>query len=65
MKFSYRDSRSICSGCGATAAERQQSQPDAPQGLSQCPFCHAEKCCMCDMGDDVGCGNCDAAEEDD
>lgn len=54
----YRPSDLICCGCGATADERQRLRPDMPQGLSVCPYCDAEKCAVCDMGDDVECGNC-------
>lgn len=57
--MNYRDSDAECKGCGATAQDRARSQPTAPQGLSECPHCGGEKCCMCDMGDDVECGNCD------
>lgn len=56
----YRETDAVCQGCGATSAERRQSNPMQPQGLSDCPHCGAEKCSMCDMGDDVECGNCDA-----
>ncbi len=47
-----------CEGCGATASDRQNNKPDSPQELSECPHCGSQKCCMCDMGDDVECGNC-------
>ena len=47
-----------CDGCGSTAAERRSNRPDDPGGLTACPHCGAMKCCMCDMGDDVGCGSC-------
>ncbi len=54
----YRETDDECIGCGATAVERRKNKPTEPQGLSECPACGAAKCCMCDMGDDVECGNC-------
>lgn len=54
----YRETDDECPSCGATASERKENNPDAPQGLSECPFCHTEKCCLCDAGDDVGCPSC-------
>lgn len=52
-----------CSGCGSSYEERKaraQRYPDddIPLGLTECPHCGAEKCCFCNMGDDVECGNC-------
>ncbi|TDX11930.1 hypothetical protein EDF88_4528 [Buttiauxella sp. BIGb0552] len=41
-----------CNGCGN----------EAPDELYECPHCGAEKCNMCDMGDNVACNNC--PEED-
>lgn len=52
-----------CHGCGATLADRERHKASAPDAnistaLSVCPHCGAGKCAMCDMGDDVACGNC-------
>ena len=60
MSYNYRESDDDCQGCGATAADRKANNPDERQGLSTCPHCATDKCCMCEMGDDVECGNCDA-----
>ncbi len=59
MQHNYRETDEDCKGCGATAGDRKRNQPTQPQGLSSCPHCEANKCCMCDMGDDVGCVRCD------
>lgn len=53
-----------CGGCGSTLAERQKRRDkypddDVPTGLTRCPHCDADKCCMCDMGDDTECASCD------
>ena len=58
MSLNYRETDDECPSCGATDVDRKRNKPDEPQGLSECPQCGAEKCCMCDMGDDVECGNC-------
>ena len=68
--MTYRKSDDECGGCGATAEDRKKNKPEEDQGLSTCPHCNSDKCCMCDMGDDVECGNCNNfdtfdAEEDD
>lgn len=47
--------RDVCSGCGSTPPERQRH--GGPQ-MRECPHCGADKCCLCDMGDDVWCGAC-------
>ncbi|WP_162854862.1 hypothetical protein [Pseudaquabacterium pictum] len=47
-----------CGGCGSTAAERLKNKPGETQEVRECPHCYSDKCCMCDMGDDVECGNC-------
>ncbi len=52
-----------CDGCGSTPSERARlaagsPSDDVPLGLSSCPHCGACKCAMCDLGDDVECGNC-------
>jgi hypothetical protein len=57
------DPDEVCGGCGSTLADRQFNQPDAPQMILPCPHCGSDKCCMCDLGDDVECGNCRDAEE--
>ncbi len=54
----YHESKASCGGCGTTAAERRKQFPKEPHGLSVCPRCGEEKCCACDMGDDVECGSC-------
>jgi hypothetical protein len=56
--MNYRETDDECPSCGATDGDRKRNQPDAPQGLSECPHCGALKCCMCDMGDDVECISC-------
>jgi len=58
----YRETTDECPSCGATARDRLSNKPNEPQGLETCPHCMAEKCCMCDMGDDVECQSC--SEED-
>jgi hypothetical protein len=60
--MNYRETDDECPGCGATAEDRKDNKPNEPQGLATCPSCGAEKCCMCDMGDDVECVSC--PEED-
>lgn len=49
-----------CDGCGSTLAERERRSKanGGLTGLRKCPHCGADKCLMCDMGDDVECGNC-------
>jgi hypothetical protein len=61
--MNYRETDDECPGCGATAADRKRNKPDAPQGLETCPHCGTEKCCMCDMGDDVECISCDTDDD--
>ena len=56
----YRETTAKCSGCGSTHAERKETVPEGPHGLSSCPHCGSDKCVMCDMGDDVECGCCPA-----
>lgn len=57
--MNYRESVEECVGCVATANDRKRNKPNDPQGLETCPHCGADKCCMCDMGDDVECASCD------
>lgn len=57
--MNYRETTDPCPGCGATARDRKHNKPAEPQGLETCPHCDAEKCCMCDMGDDVECPSCE------
>lgn len=62
MSLNYRETDDYCPTCGATAGDRKRNRPDDPQGLSDCPQCGAEKCSMCDMGDDVECMSCEDGE---
>jgi hypothetical protein len=55
----YRETDDECPACGAAAHDRAHNKPDSPQGLETCPHCNSEKCCMCDMGDDVECPACE------
>ena len=64
MKHNYRETTEDCQGCGATAGDRKRNQPTEPQGLSNCSICATDKCSMCDMGDDVTCGNCEDEPSD-
>lgn len=52
-----------CNCCGSTDHERQRYVEREADGISpelkNCPFCNSTKCCMCDMGDDVGCVECE------
>lgn len=55
----------ICNGCGSTQADREdyrkRNKDDSiPVDTKNCSHCGAEKCCMCDMGDDVLCMSCEA-----
>lgn len=54
----YRITEDECPSCGATAKDRFDNKPAEPQGLGVCRHCGSEKCCMCDMGDDVECPSC-------
>ena len=65
MSHNYRKTTDECGGCGATEHDRSRNKPHEPQGLSECPHCGEDKCCMCDMGDDVYCGNCPTDDEGD
>jgi hypothetical protein len=60
--MNYRETKDECPGCGATGSDRLSNKPKDPQGLATCPNCGAEKCCMCDMGDDVECISCEGNE---
>lgn len=62
MSIGYRETGDECPACGATARDRKTNKPTEPQGLSICPHCNSEKCCMCDMGDDVSCMSCENDE---
>lgn len=57
--MNYRETDDECPSCGASAADRAHNKPERPQGLDTCPYCKSEKCCMCDMGDDVECPSCE------
>jgi len=52
-----------CRTCGGDESEFTQD-PDAnePFKIITCPMCGGDKCNMCDMGDDVGCINCENEE---
>lgn len=57
-----------CPVCGSTLADRESRrakwpEDDIPVNLTKCQFCGSMKCCMCDMGDDVECGNCIGDDE--
>jgi hypothetical protein len=54
----YRETTDTFPACGAAARDRAQNKPRSQQGLETCPYCNSEKCCMCDMGDDVECAAC-------
>jgi len=58
MSLNYRETTDECPSCGATAADRRDNKSGGPQGLWECQRCGEEKCCMCDMGDDVECPSC-------
>lgn len=58
----YRETEDECPSCGADAKDRKENKPDSPQGLTTCDFCGSEKCCMCDMGDDVACLSCESED---
>jgi hypothetical protein len=58
-----------CSGCGSTRADREQyrkknSDDTISVDTKLCPHCGAQKCCMCDMGDDVACTACEGHGDD-
>ena len=57
--MNYRETDDDCDGCGSTARDRLKNKSIAPPGLGECPYCGNSKCCLCDMGDDVECPNCD------
>lgn len=52
-----------CPGCGSALKDREEKakrSPDEalPTNLTRCPYCGAQKCVMCDMGDDTECISC-------
>ena len=54
-----------CPQCGSSEADRSayaKGDTSIPLNLSHCPHCGSLKCCMCDMGDDVGCINCEGED---
>ena len=58
-----------CAGCGSDLLDREQfrarnKDDTIPTGTKLCPHCGTEKCCMCDMGDDVACMACEGSDED-
>lgn len=53
-----------CPGCGSSLKDRQDyvkrnNGSRLTTSLRRCPHCGSQKCCMCDMGDDVECLSCD------
>lgn len=57
-----------CSGCGSSRADREDyrrrnNDDSIPTALKNCPHCGAEKCCMCDAGDDVQCMACEGDDD--
>lgn len=56
-----------CPSCGSSLSDRQTyaadnqhpGNPPLPTNLLTCPHCRANKCIMCDMGDDVACLSCE------
>ena len=64
MSLNYRETDDACGGCGSTLADRRHSNPLEQHGLSACPHCGAEKCTVCDMGDNVDCGSCETGDAD-
>jgi hypothetical protein len=64
---------SECGGCGSTLADRKnyrernagsRAEYDSiPVDTCLCPHCGAQKCCQCDMGDDVQCNGCESDGE--
>lgn len=62
---------SECPGCGSSQADREAyakrhlGDDTIPTALLNCPHCGAQKCCMCDMGDDVLCLSCEGTDDDD
>lgn len=70
MSHNYRESDEECQGCGSSFEDRQKRrdenpEDDIPTGLSECIYCGTDKCCMCDMGDDVNCGSCPNDDDED
>jgi len=60
-----------CPACGSRMRDREdyiKRTCDPKDGvtteLAKCPFCGADKCCMCDMGDDVRCLSCESCESE-
>ena len=56
-----------CPGCGSTPSDREvyaskNSEP-TNTALKSCRHCGTDKCCMCDMGDDVECVSCTNEED--
>lgn len=58
-----------CTACGSTPEDREKyrkgsADESIPAHLLSCPHCGSTKCCMCDMGDDVRCMNCEGQDDD-
>lgn len=52
-----------CPGCGSSPRDRARLRADngeanSDDAFKNCPRCGSEKCCVCDMGDDVECVSC-------
>lgn len=55
--MNYRNTYDECPSCDSTYKDRNDTG-NTYTGLSECPYCGTEKCCICDMGDDVECPSC-------
>jgi hypothetical protein len=51
-ELACQESQPKCECCGADDYEGE---------LKDCPYCGAQKCPTCDMGDNVGCALCEAS----
>lgn len=72
MSTEEDDGADECQGCGSTLSDRQEYVNRSENrdchlstSLFSCTFCDARKCCMCDLGSDVGCNNCPDHEDED
>lgn len=68
-KVALVEDHEVCGGCGSTHAERlahamQRTTQVRDATLRECQHCGADKCIICDMGDDVECGSCGSDDED-
>jgi len=67
--MSTQDEECKCCGSRPDARKRYLGGIDASERtkveeFTKCPFCSSQKCCMCDMGNDVRCTSCVDEEED-